>query len=102
MGTRGAWYSPAESETTLRTNPRSGLETVTWTPGITAPDESVTVPTILARSCALTANDARPINTPAIPTSVLTIAPFLSSKDSTPKYVIRETVLHYLFVVKMF
>ena len=44
MGIDGAVYSPFESLTNVRLSPVSVCVTTTVTPGMTAPDESVTVP----------------------------------------------------------
>src|SRR6516165_2550237 len=52
MGSLAAVYSPAVFVARSRVKPFSGFETVTWAPGIAPPEESVTVPTIVAVSCA--------------------------------------------------
>src|SRR6266567_3595272 len=52
MGILAAVYSPDELDSNSRTNPLSGFESVTFAPGTTAPVESVTLPTIVAVSCA--------------------------------------------------
>src|SRR5277367_3432301 len=72
MGTRAAVYSPAESEITFLVMPRSGFDTITLAAGTTAPDWSVTVPTMLARSCAMAPKDARKINANAIAANFFT------------------------------
>ena len=59
MGTLGAAYSPAVFVTSSRVKPFSGFETVTLALGITAPEGSVTVPTIVAASCAQAAAQKR-------------------------------------------
>src|SRR5579875_431981 len=48
MGNEAATQAPAEFVTRCRVSPLAGFCTVTLAPGITAPDVSVTVPTILA------------------------------------------------------
>ena len=74
MGTLGAVYSPAVFVVSSRVKPFSGFQTVTLALGITPPEESVTVPTIVAVSCAQ-AEKQRKTNDATSKHGVFTVVP---------------------------
>src|SRR5439155_11325990 len=60
VGSDGAVYSPLESVTTTRTSPVPAFVSVTVTPGMTAPVESVIAPRIVpVTACAHSAAGSR-------------------------------------------
>ena len=74
MGILGAAYSPAVFVASSRVKPFSGFQTVTLALGITPPEESVTVPTIVAVSCAQ-AEKQRKTNDATSKHGVFTVVP---------------------------
>src|SRR6516165_1598239 len=89
MGSLAAVYSPVVFVDSSRVKPFSGLETATLAPGITAPEVSVTVPTIVAVFCAQAErqqNRADPTNRCNLFTTLLKVAARrLSGEDIRPK-----------------
>src|SRR6516225_4761622 len=80
MGTLATVYSPAVLVMSSRVKPFSGFETVTLAPGITPPEESITVPTIVAVSCAEAEKEKRSANATS-KHGVFTAAPPISKMD---------------------